>query len=74
MAGMWSVATTDLYQAFIMLAEGLLYFYSVYSMITSRTSLNHVLRELGKAGYLGITEFWNIQVSWLTQYPGSSLP
>ncbi|MEM1628540.1 MAG: sodium:solute symporter family protein [Desulfurococcaceae archaeon] len=62
MAGMWSVATTDLYQAFIMLAGGLLYFYSVYSMITSRTSLNHVLRELGKAGYLGITEFWNIQV------------
>ncbi|MGC8996558.1 MAG: sodium:solute symporter family protein [Fervidicoccaceae archaeon] len=62
LAGIWSVATTDLYNAFIMLIGGFLFFFSVLSVATGSNSLSEVLSILGERGFLGITQFWSFPV------------
>ncbi|MEZ0394482.1 MAG: sodium:solute symporter family protein [Desulfurococcaceae archaeon] len=57
-AGMWSVATTDLYQAIVMLAGGLAYFSWIVASVASAMGLPEAASRLGEAGYLGITRFW----------------
>lgn len=57
--GMWSVAATDLYQAFLMMAGALTYIGMVSSLASSSGDL---LAPLGDAGYLGLTSFWKPHV------------
>ncbi len=63
-AGLWSVALTDLYQGLIMLISGLAYFAWVLLVFTPSTgvSLNDVFIVLGENGYLGLTSFWSLPV------------
>lgn len=63
-AGLWSVALTDVYQGLIMLISGLAYFAWIILVFTPSTgfSLNEVFRVLGEKGYLGLTGFWSLPV------------
>ena len=61
-AGIWSVAATDLYQGILMLFSGLAYLaWAIFALIpSSGSSLGNVYEALGTKGYLGITGFWSI--------------
>jgi len=58
-AGMWSLATTDLYNALLMLGGGIIFFSSVAGMALSFGGFAEISRELSRSGYLGITGFWS---------------
>ncbi|MGC8954369.1 MAG: sodium:solute symporter family protein, partial [Desulfurococcus sp.] len=62
-AGMWSIATTDLYQAILMLAGGLLFI----TQLTLPGAVFNIdpakaLISSGEKGFLGMTSFWSPQV------------
>jgi SSS family solute:Na+ symporter len=59
-AGMWSVATTDLYQGVIMLASGLAYLAWILLALVPGlgVDLTGVATALSSSGYLGLTGFW----------------
>jgi len=59
LAGMWSLATTDLYNALLMLGGGIIFFSSAAGMALSFGGFAEVSNELSKSGYLGITGFWS---------------
>jgi len=59
LAGMWSLATTDLYNALLMLGGGIIFFSSAAGMALSFGGFAEISRELSKSGYLGITGFWS---------------
>ncbi|MGB9830797.1 MAG: sodium:solute symporter family protein [Fervidicoccus fontis] len=61
-AGMWSVATTDLYQAILMLGGGILFLYVVISMILPFGGSLRAIEVLASSGYLGIMPFWSFPV------------
>ncbi|WP_042667590.1 sodium:solute symporter family protein [Desulfurococcus amylolyticus] len=62
-AGMWSIATTDLYQAILMLAGGLLFIVqltlpgAVFNIDPAKALISS-----GEKGFLGMTSFWSPQV------------
>lgn len=58
--GMWSVITTDLYQALLMLAGALTYIGIALSLASNSGS--DIFPSLGDAGYLGLTGFWKLHV------------
>jgi SSS family solute:Na+ symporter len=63
LAGMWSVASTDLYQGILMLISGFIYIGWIYNYMTEiGIKLNDVINMLGEKGYLGITSFWTFTV------------
>ena len=59
-AGVWSVALTDLYQGIIMLSSAVIYVvWILYFFIPTRgTSLSEVFSVLAESGHLGIAGFW----------------
>lgn len=62
-AGMWSVALTDLYQGLLMLFSGLMYLSWVLVYTGDRgVSMGEVFSALGRGGYLGLTGFWSLSV------------
>ncbi|MEM4487364.1 MAG: sodium:solute symporter family protein [Desulfurococcaceae archaeon] len=63
-AGMWSVALTDLYQGILSLAGGFLYLTSVLAYLGTTSGANYgiLLEILGDNGYLGLGEFWKPHV------------
>jgi len=69
--GMWSVASTDLYQALWMLAGGAVYVAWLANNVDKAVggSLN-ALRLLGESGYLGVTGFWkpNVFLAYVTPW------
>jgi len=64
MAGMWSIASTDLYQAFLMLSGGVLLLLLLVApgIRVFNVSPLEALRMAGENGYLGLTGFWTPQV------------
>ncbi|MEM0218089.1 MAG: sodium:solute symporter family protein [Desulfurococcaceae archaeon] len=62
-AGMWSVALTDLYQGLIMLFSGLAYLaWVVFFAGSLGVSVHEIFALVSEKGYLGITEFWSLPV------------
>lgn len=63
-AGMWSIATTDLYQAILMLTGGLLYITQLMlpAPWLPGASPSQAIALVGEKGYLGLTDFWTPHV------------
>jgi len=62
LAGIWSVATTDLYQGILMLAGGIIFLSWTTSTLVQEADISKVLETLGTQGFLGLTGFWSPQV------------
>ncbi|WP_440059423.1 sodium:solute symporter family protein [Thermogladius sp. 4427co] len=62
-AGVWSVAATDLLQGALMIAGGLSYIGWLIAFSSSKgLSLDRVSGSLSSIGFLGITPFWTLNV------------
>jgi len=62
LAGIWSVATTDLYQGILMLAGGIIFLSWTTSTLVQEADVSKVLETLGAQGFLGLSSFWSPQV------------
>ncbi|QOR94220.1 sodium:solute symporter family protein [Thermosphaera chiliense] len=62
LAGIWSVASTDLYQGILMLAGGLVFLSWTASTLSQAADISEVFETLGDQGFLGLTSFWSMQV------------
>jgi SSS family solute:Na+ symporter len=64
LAGMWSVAVTDLYQGLLMFTCGLSYFLWMifYYVPSSGVSYSDIYKALSNSNYLGLTSFWSLGV------------
>uniref|UniRef100_A0A7C2BL11 Sodium:solute symporter family protein n=1 Tax=Thermosphaera aggregans TaxID=54254 RepID=A0A7C2BL11_9CREN len=62
LAGIWSVASTDLYQGILMLVGGLIFLSWTASTLTQGADVSRVFETLGSQGFLGLTSFWSVQV------------
>ncbi|MEM2009804.1 MAG: sodium:solute symporter family protein [Thermosphaera sp.] len=62
LAGIWSVASTDLYQGLLMLTGGVVYLSWMVGTVQEKTDLWQSIKIVGEQGYLGITSFWSPQV------------
>ncbi len=64
LAGIWSVATTDLYQGLWMIISSLLFFSWIllFLLPSNGVDIGEFARILGDNGYLGITGFWKLPV------------
>lgn len=58
LAGIWSVASTDAYQAILMITSSILFLISVLMKVFN-VGLETALTNLDKAGVTGITPFWS---------------
>ncbi|MEM3975830.1 MAG: sodium:solute symporter family protein [Desulfurococcaceae archaeon] len=63
-AGVWSVALTDLYQGILSLTSGIVYLIWAVLYLVPFLGLDHgtVFKLLGENGYLGVTDFWKVHV------------
>jgi len=61
-AGMWSVAVTDSYQGFLMLAAGLSYLIWTLHYLTLAGGVTYpdLFKMLSESGYLSLSEFWSL--------------
>ena len=64
LAGMWSVAVTDLYQGLLMFTCGLSYFlWMIFHYVpSSGVSYSDIYKALSNSNYLGLTSFWSLGV------------
>lgn len=64
LAGMWSVAITDLYQGLVMFTCGLSYLLWIifYYVPSSGVSYSDIYTALSNSNYLGLTSFWSLGV------------